>query len=565
MTRRRLVVLVVLISTVLAIVTTTAFAFRERLHSVPLVGAFFKDVNAPYWTCVMHPDVHSEHPGTCPICGMDLVQVDPATYEQAHAGAHGSSAEAATPVNPSATADAPARDLEARSPVQLDARRQQLGGVRTVEVTRRALSRSVRATGMVKADETRQADVNVKVDGWIEQLHVDYTGRAVRRGDPLFALYSPELISAQNEYLLALRSREQMRDSQVVEARQLADRMVSAARGRLSLWDLSEAQIVALEKTQQVTRTILFRSPVSGYVADKQAVNGMRVMPGQSLYRIVDLSRVWVEADVYSAELGMLKPGTRAAVSIDAFPGKIFDARLTFVAPVVDEATRTVRARFELANPGLQLRPGMFASVEINSPGRDSLIVPTDAILDSGRKQVVFVAEGDGYYAPREVKIGARIDGHVEILEGLESGQRVASSALFFLDSESQLRAALEGYQPTPGLGTSSVAPSSQKLQIELTTDPQPLKAGTATFIVSVHDVDGRGVSDAEVTVLLYMPPMPSMNMPAMRAEARLSALGDGKYRGRGDVLMAGRWDVTITVARGGTRVGSRQLTLVAR
>jgi RND family efflux transporter MFP subunit len=559
------VVFVILISTALAIVTTTAFAFRERLHSVPLVGKFFKEVKTPYWTCVMHPDVHSDHPGTCPICGMDLVEVDPATFEQAHADAHGASAEAATPANPSVTARAADRDLDARAPVQLDGRRQQLGGVRTVEVTRRALSQSVRATGMVKADETRQADVNMKVDGWIERLYVDYTGRAVRRGDPLFALYSPELISAQNEYLLALRSRDQMRDSQVAEARQLADRMVSAARGRLSLWDLSEAQIVALEKTQQVTRTILFRSPVSGYVADKQAVNGMRVMPGQSLYRIVDLSRVWVEADVYAAELGVLKTGTRAAVTIDAFPGKIFGARLTFVAPIVDEATRTVRARFELANPGLQLRPGMFASVEITSPGRDALLIPTDAILDSGRKQVVFVAEGDGYYSPREVKIGARIDGHVEILDGLELGQRVASSALFFLDSESQLRAALEAYQPTPSAGAPVVPPSSQGLQIELTTDPQPLKTGATTFMVSVHDAEGRDVSDAEVTVLLYMPPMPSMNMPAMRAEARLSALGDGEYRGKGDVLMAGRWDVTITVARGGTRVGARQLTLVAR
>ena len=544
--------------------TATAFAVSGSFAKLPGLGTWFQSEAQPaeVWVCPMHPDVRSPQPGRCPQCGMALVLEEPERGSTAHADAHGAHALAASPPVPGATTPEMAPD--ARAAVTLDGRRQQLMGVRTVPVTRRSLTPGVRATGLVVADETRQTDITLKVDGWIERLHVDYTGRAVTRGEPLFALYSPEMVAAQEEYLLAIQARGQLASSQVADAGPIAARLVDAARERLRAWDLPDAHVDALGRGGALARTIEFPAPASGVVIEKMAVEGMRVTAGQTLFRLVDLSRVWVEADVYEGELALLTTGTRANVRIDAFPGERFTARLTFVAPLVDQNTRTVRARFELPNPGGRLRPGMFAAVDVTAPSREALTIPTDALIETGRRKIVFVSEGDGYYTPRDVHIGPRADGQVEILDGLSEGERVASAALFFLDSESQLRAALEAYNPTlgePAGGAAAVA----GLQIELTTEPSPPRAGMTAFIVSVRDAAGQPVTDAEVTVRLFMPPMPSMNMPAMRSEGTLSNAGAGQYRGTVDVLMSGRWDATVTVSQGGVRIGTRQVTMVAR
>jgi RND family efflux transporter MFP subunit len=561
--RRLLVILAGVL--LLAATVATVLVFRASLARLPALGWMQPEAPAEVWVCPMHPDVRSAVPGRCPQCGMQLVREDPDTAAGAHAGAHADQARAASP----AARDVPAPpDLdvgEPRAAVTLDGRRQQLMGVRTVTAARRTLAAQARATGIVTADETRQTEVTLKVDGWIERLHVDYTGRAVQRGEPLFALYSPDLIAAQQEYVLARQALAQTRTSQVPESRDIAERLVAAARERLEVWDLPANAIEALERTGTPTRTITFPSPASGVVIEKMAIQGMRVMAGQPLFRIADLSRVWVEADVYEGELGLLTRGTTAALRIDAFPGESFEARLTFVSPVVDQATRTVRARFELPNPAGRLRPGMFAAVDVSAPAREVLTIPSDALVDTGRRQIVFISEGDGYYVPRDVRTGLRLDGHVEILEGLAEGQQVASAALFFLDSESQLRAALEGYAPSLGEPAGVTGAALEGLQIDLTTEPTPPRAGATAFIVSVRDAGGAPMADVEVTVTLYMPPMPSMSMPAMRSEGTLSHAGAGRYRGTLDVLMAGRWDVTVTVARGGARLGTRQLTLVAR
>jgi len=557
-------VLGVAIALVVVIAAGTTVALRGSLAALPGVGALFQADVQPeeVWVCPMHPDVRSPQPGRCPQCGMALVLEEPEHGSAAHADAHGAHALAASPPVPGATT--PETASEARAPVTLDGRRQQLMGVRTVTATRRSLTPGIRATGLVVADETRQTDVTMKVDGWIERLHVDYTGRAVRRGEPLFTLYSPEMVAAQEEYLLAIATRGQFASSQVADVGPIARRLVDAARERLRAWDLPDAHIDALERGGAVARTIEFPSPASGVVIEKMAVEGMRVMAGQSLFRLLDLSRVWVEADVYEGELALLTTGTEARVHIDAFPGERFSARLTFVSPTVDQATRTVRARFELPNPGGHLRPGMFAAVDVTGRTREALTIPVDALIETGRRKIVFVSEGDGYYTPRDVHVGPRVDGQVEILDGLSEGDRVASAALFFLDSESQLRAALEGYAPT--LGEPAGGPAIMAgLQIDLTSEPSPPRAGPTTFVVSVRDEAGAPVADADVTLLLYMPPMPSMNMPAMRSEGTLSNAGAGQYRGTVDVLMSGRWDATVTVARDGARLGARQLTMVAR
>jgi hypothetical protein len=278
---RRLIIAIAGALLVIA-VATTAVAFRGSLAHLPGLTWLQPEAPAEVWVCPMHPDVRSPHPGRCPQCGMALVKEDPKAAGDAHAGAHAGQAQAASPAAPDVSAPPPDTVGDGRAAVTLDGRRQQLMGVRTVPVARRTLAARARATGLVTADETRETEVTLKVEGWIEELHVDYTGRAVKRGEPLFALYSPDLIAAQQEYVLARQAREQAATSQVPESRDIADRLVSAARERLQLWDLPASAIETLEQTGTPSRTIVFPSPVTGVVIAKHAVQGMRVTASSS-------------------------------------------------------------------------------------------------------------------------------------------------------------------------------------------------------------------------------------------------------------------------------------------
>ena len=449
-----------------------------------------------------------------------------------------------------------------RGEVTIDPRRQQLIGVKTVPVTREAVEQAVRAVGVVRYDETKQADINLKVEGWIRDLYVDYTGQPIQRGQPLFTLYSPDLLNTQSEYLLALKTRDQLQQSTIPDARQRADELVASARQRLALWDLSAEDLRVLEDQRKLQEAIVFRSPVSGFVLEKQALKGLHVMPGQSLYKVADVSTVWVEADVYESELSGMRVGEMASVSLDAYPGEHFSGRAIYIYPYLDEKTRTNKVRFAFANPRGRLKPGMYANVELKGHGSMGLIVPTNAVLDSGTEQVVFVAQGNGLFEPRKVKIGRRLTETTQILDGVKEGEQVATGATFFLDSESQLRASLQGYEASatpPG----AAAPSGT--QITFRTLPDPPKTGDNQLEATVKDASGKPVDDAEVTVQFFMPAMPTMNMPAMRSEAKLSPAGGGVYRGSGQVMMAGRWDATVTVTRGGQRLGTKQLPVVAR
>jgi Cu(I)/Ag(I) efflux system membrane fusion protein/cobalt-zinc-cadmium efflux system membrane fusion protein len=449
------------------------------------------------------------------------------------------------------------------APIDIDLRRRQLIGVRTARVERTEAVKTIRAVGIVRHDETRLADVNLKVDGWVRELYVDYTGAFVRKGQPLFALYSPDLVTTQNEYLLALATRDRVRTSEVADAREYADRLVESARRRLQLWDLPADELAALEQRRAPRTSVVFRAPVSGYVIEKHVLPGMRVAAGQTLYRIADLGVVWIEADVYEQDLALVRPLRRAAITLEAYPGERFHGRVIYIHPLVDERTRTARVRFELRNRGLRLKPGMYAHVELQAPLGRVLTVPADAVVDSGVRQIAFVAQGDGRFEPREVRIGQRLEERVQVLEGLEEGEVVASGATFFLDSESQLRAALQRYAAPAPAETGRAAPP--QLDIAFRSRPDPPRTGSNTFEVTVRERDGQPVTDAEVAVVFYMPPMPAMNMPAMRSEARLAHAGGGAYRGTGEIQMAGRWEVSVVVSRGGRRIGTRQLTIVAR
>jgi membrane fusion protein, copper/silver efflux system len=514
------------------------------------------------WVCPMHPDVHQDRPGRCPICGMALEKASAADEKSAHQEAHGVRATATNPSRPSVAPPPANADPEPRAAVTLEGRRQQLIGVRTVAVTEQALTRRLRTTGIVRFDESRWTDVNVRTEGWIRKLYVERTGDVVRRGQPLLAIYSPELATAQAEYLLAVRTRD------VIASRQAnteqADLLVSAARQRLERWDVPEDHLATLAERREVAPLITFRSPVAGIVMEKRAVDGMRVMPGDSLYRIVDAAVVWVEADVYESDVSMVRVGQRAEVTLEAWPGEVIAGTVRWIAPTMDEATRTVKVRLELPNRNGRLKPGMFAQADLLTSVPRGPVVPADALLDTGGQQYVFVTDGEGYFEPRRIRTGHRLEGRVQVLEGVKAGEQVASSATFFIDSESQLRAALEGYTAPPAGAARSGAPSAA-VTIALTTEPDPPRAGMTRFQATVTTREGQPITGGRVMLALYMPPMPSMNMPAMRSEAALGDAGNGVYRGSLDVMMAGRWEATVTVMRGTERLGSKQMTLMAR
>ena len=519
---------------IIVIAIATAYAFRGRLANAPLVGRFVTTHGAS---------------GT----GESRDNVKANAGRSMDASAEMTDPERAT------AAGTP------RAEIMIDPRRQQLIGVRTVPVERRALTATVRTVGLVRYDETRLADINLKLEGWVRDLYVDTTGEFVKTGQPLFTLYSPELVTTQNEYLLALKTREQVRHSQLADAREHADRLVESAKQRLALWDLPPDQFSKLEESRQAQTAIVFRSPVTGYVIEKHALQGQHVMPGQSLYKIADLSTVWVEADLYEGELPRVRVGAPATVTIDAYPGERFPGRVAFVYPFVGEQTRTVKVRFALANRGARLKPGMYANVDLPTSTGRSLVVPTNALLDSGQEQqVVFVAQGDGYFEPRRVRVGQRLDDAVEIIEGLKEGESVASGAAFFLDSESQLRSSLQAYETPPAAGANATA-NRERLSITFRSQPDPPRSGENQFEAVVKTADGTPVTDTQVTVVFFMAAMPSMNMPAMRNEAKLAHAGNGVYRGAGQVMMAGRWDVTVNVLRDGQRIGSQQVSVVAR
>lgn len=314
-------------------------------------------------------------------------------------------------------------------------------GVRTEPAAMRPLGRTVRASGRVEPDERRTFAIAPRYEGYVERLHVNVTGQPVAKGQPLFEVYSPELVSAQREYAIAAQGARTLQGDAAAGMRQLAQ----ASLARLRNWDLSKEQLDALASSGEAHRTLTVRSPVAGIVTEKKALQGMRFMPGEMLYQVTDLSSVWVVADVYEQDLALLKTGAKASVTIDAYPGKTFNGTITYVYPALKAETRTVPVRIELPNPGQLLKPAMFAQVALAAGGNAPVLtVPDSAVIDSGTRRIVLVQKGEGRFEPREVKTGARGDGHVEVTEGVRDGERVVVAANFLIDAESNLRAALQ-------------------------------------------------------------------------------------------------------------------------
>ncbi|WP_306591549.1 efflux RND transporter periplasmic adaptor subunit [Geothrix sp. 21YS21S-4] len=364
--------------------------------------------------CPMHPQIIQDHPGTCPLCGMDLVPIE-------------GNGEAGP-------------GLEGHAAVTIDAERQQLIGLRTETAAEGQVGGELKTLGRVAVDETRVRKVTVKVEGFVEKLFVDFVGKPVAKGQPLFSFYSPEFVSAQREYLLALKTQKALSGGTL---QQSGGDLLESARRRLLLWDVPQEALDRLERTGEIQRALTLRSPISGVVTAKNVVEGARLTPADVPFEITDLSRVWVLADIYEAELGRVKAGLPAELSLPAAAGKALQGRIAFLDPVMDPKTRTAKARLEFANPGGILKPEMFGDVTIKGQARKGLLVPLDAVLDAGATKVVFVALGGGKFAPREVTTGTTTGEKVEIRSGLAAGDQVVVRANFLVDSESRLKAAL--------------------------------------------------------------------------------------------------------------------------
>ena len=374
--------------------------------------------------CPMHPQQRSDKPGNCPICSMKMVKLE----------------------QPGEGPKAPAKAGPAAAPaVFIAPERQQLIGVRTVAVERRPLVREIRTVGRVAFDETRIAHVHAKVPGFIEEVFVNFVGQPVRQGQPLFTIYSPDLVATQEEYLLALRSSRALKDSSFDWISGGSRNLLEAARRRLQLWDIAEEEIQELEKTGKAKRALTIHSQVSGIVTQRAAYHhGKYVTPEMELYTIVDLSTVWILGDVFESDLPYAREGQAAVVEFPFPAGRRERAgRVVFLSPTVDPKTRAVQVRVEFPNPNQTLRPEMFVHFKLRASLGSPLAVPSDAVLDTGTEQYVFVDKGQGYFEPRPVRLGAEAGGYYGIESGLRAGERVVTSANFILDSESRLKGLL--------------------------------------------------------------------------------------------------------------------------
>lgn len=462
------------------------------------------------------------------------------------------------------TAPTPADAEAPLVPVQISAQRLQSIGVKTGAVQRKLVDDEIDTTGNVAVDETKLSYVQVRYSGYIEKVFVDATYQHVQKGQPLFTIYSPDIVATEREYLVAKQNQQQVAQSTVPGVTASAVSLLDAAAERLKQWGVSQQEITRLESSDQVQQEIEVDSPVSGYVTERNALPSVAVQPDMRLYTIADLSTVWVQAQAFQQDLGRIKVGDPATLTVDSFPGRVFTGRADFIYPQVDMDTRTAKVRLVFPNPSLELKPGMFVNVALKVPMGQQLVIPATGVLQSGSREIAFVSRSDGYIEPREVQLGPRAGDDFIVLKGLKAGERVVTSANFLIDSESQLQAALGSFAPPPpGAGAAS-AINAPQANVGLTSDPTPPHKGSNVFRVKLTDANGSAISGAEVTVTFFMPAMPDMGMAAMRTAVTLSEKGGGFYEGTGELQSGGTWQVTILAKKNGQAIASKQLSVNA-
>ena len=449
-------------------------------------------------------------------------------------------------------------------PIQVSPQRLQSIGVKIGAVERKSVEDEIDTTGVVAPDETRLSYVQVRYSGYIQKVFVDATYQYVQKGQPLFTIYSPDVVATEREYLVAKQNQQQVSQSTVPGVAASAMSLTDAALERLNQWGVPSQEVTRLKSSNQVEQEVEVDSPVSGYVTERNALPTVAVQPELRLYTITDLSTVWVQAQVFQQDLGRIKVGDRATLAVNSFPGRVFKGRVDFLYPQVDADTRTAKARLVFPNPDLQLKPGMFVNITLKVPMGQQLLIPASGVLQSGSRDIAFVSRSDGYIEPREVTIGERVHDDFVVLKGLKSGEQIVTSANFLIDSESQLQAALGSFTPPPpGAGAASAMQAPQA-EVDLATDPNPPHKGSNTFRVKVAGSSGAAITGSQVNVTFFMPAMPAMGMAAMRTSVDLADKGNGVYEGAGTLDSGGTWQVTIVAKKNGQTIATKQLNVNA-
>ncbi|MBC7838370.1 MAG: efflux RND transporter periplasmic adaptor subunit [Nitrospiraceae bacterium] len=462
----------------------------------------------------------------------------------------------------------------------------QLIGVRSASAAYATLAQEIRAVGTVGYDERGLTQVTVKTSGWVREVFVDSIGRPVRKGEPLFTLYSPDLLATQDEHLLAMKTQAQLVSSPLDDAKANAASLVASTRERLRLWDVTDAQMAMLERRGKAEPVLTVYAPSSGIVMKREALPGKYVEPGTTLYEVADLSTVWISADIYESEVASVKLNQPISVSFATYPGETFHGNMAYIYPSLNAEARTVRVRFELPNPGLRLKPGMYGNVILQTDAVKALVVPKEAVLETGLRQLVFIDRGHGRYEQTLVKLGRRNQDEVEVMEGLNAGDRIVTSANFLLDAESKLTSAssmqammgrigmgdwqmrgayegkmegmpmgdvkgmegMKGMENMPGMEMGSKKEGIETRQmngltLDLTTVPEKPTAGNALLKLTLNDQVGQPVTNAQV-VFVYTMPMPGMTDSKVAARHTK----DGLYEGTVLFGMGGTWVVTVNV-----------------
>jgi RND family efflux transporter MFP subunit len=469
-------------------------------------------------------------------------------------------AEAPSAATPSAVASpAPAQDNAIFMPPE----KQQLIGMHSVAAEMGTLTKDLRIAGKVSVDETRVTHIHSKVSGYIEEVFADSVGKPVRAGEALFTIYSPDLVATEQDFLLALKSRTLLRESTLASAAQGSENLISAARERLRLWDVSDREIQSLETEGKVKRAIAVYSPISGVVMERTAYHhGTFVDPSKDLFTIVDLSQVWVLGEVYETDLPLIRAGQTAEVELPySGSGRTVRGHVDFVYPFVDPKSRTVQVRIQFQNPNLTLKPEMFVNITMSVSLGRQVVIPQDAVMDTGTEQYVFIDKGDGYVQPRQVKVSGEAGEKVGIQQGLKPGERVVTGANFIVDSESRLKGAFAG-MGAPSKAPAGSAAAGPSISLEV-LEPKTAKTGMNPIRLLVKDASGKPITGAQVDVTLFMPQMGSM--APMTSKAALTESGNGIYSGEIEFQMAWTWQTTVTVRKNGNVNGVVQTNITAR
>ncbi len=471
-----------------------------------------------------------------------------------------------------AQAASPSIGQEAERSLRLSPEDQQMIGVETTPVTYRSLAKEIDAVGKIDYDERKIALVSSRIAGRLDKLYVNFTGTRVEKGEPLALIYSPDLVATQQEYLLAAETFERVKGSRIKEVVESAGSLVDATRNRLLLWGVTEEQIAKIQPERRNHFQMTIYSPLGGTVIEKMAFEGKYVTEGEALYKVADLSTVWMQGEVYEFELPWIKPGQSVEIATPSYPGKTFAGRVSFIDPMVNPQTRTIKVRVDIPNPNATLKPQMFVTAKLRaSLGRPTLAVPKSAVLDTGLRQIVYLDKGNGLYQGRQVTLGPEAGGYYPVIKGLAEGDRVVTAGNFLIDSQTQLSGPSMGL---PSLGESEKMAVAEKggpkgekpskLKIALTTKPKSPVVGKNKFTIRITNAEGKPVNDAKVLLTNSMPSMPGMP-GGMTMEAEATRVGDGEYEALVQLVMGGPWKIVVVATRPGQPSTSATFNLNAK